>query len=356
MPVFMVSIRMLRRTGCTLPVEIFVDEHDPYLCDNLLPTLNARCMTLSTYLGAHTSRLDKYQFKIFAMLFSTFEDVLFLDADNLLITDPTPAFTSPPFNETGLVSWPDFWASSASPHLYTIQNLPIPPMNTLASTESGQLLISKRTHSTTLLLSTYYNLHGPPLYYELMSQGGPGEGDKETFLAAATALHLPHHQVAKCVDTIGYHDESASPPRYHGVAMLQYDPRQDKDATPAPPRPWALHHNYPKPDPLSLFADPDASNPSIGAALSRGGGRPRYHRLWGTEAKTIERFGRDLEAEMWAEIEYVACVLGERFLPYWRSLPETDGQGGTCGEVGRYRETIFGVRAGGGGDEVDVDV
>lgn len=343
MPVFMVSIRMLRRTGCTLPVEIFVDEHDPYICDELLPTLNARCMTLSTYLGPNISRLNKYQFKIFAMLFSSFEDLLFLDADNLLITDPTPAFTSPPFNTTGLISWQDFWASSASPHLYTIQNLPIPPMNTLASTESGQLLISKNTHSTTLLLSTYYNLYGPSLYYELMSQGGPGEGDKETFLAAATALHLPYHQVRKSVDTIGYHDENVTPARYHGVAMLQYDPTQDMETeTTSSPRPWALHHNYPKPDPVTLFADPDASDPSIGAALNKGSVGSRYHRLWGDKQRTIERFGKDFESEMWEEIEFIACEMGDRFWPYWESQPEGDGVKGSCEEVRRYREAIFG--------------
>ncbi|KAK7679537.1 Golgi alpha-1,2- mannosyltransferase [Cerrena zonata] len=41
----------------------------------------------------------------------------------------------------------------------------------------------------------YYNYYGPDYYYPLLSQGAAGEGDKETFIAAAHKLKLPYYQV-----------------------------------------------------------------------------------------------------------------------------------------------------------------
>ena len=328
LPIFIVSLRMLRRTGCTLPVELFLiseEEHGPYLCETLLPSLNAHCVYLSTPLGVKASTVSKYQLKIFSILFSSFESLLFLDADNFPVMDPTSLFQGERFQSTGLVTWPDFWASSASPHLFAIQSTPILAMNALPSTESGQVLVNKRRHAQTLLLTAYYNFYGPDFYYPLLSQGGFGEGDKETFLAAAQAVNAPFYQVKKCVDTIGYYEGE----RYHGVAMLQYDPGHESEAKPVP---FAVHHNYPKLDPVQLFDEKD------GAAIDhvKGG----YHRLLGSKEKTLERFGRDVEREIWEEVEVVACELGNKFR-HWKVLETVGEQTGTCNRVRAYREAVF---------------
>lgn len=106
-PIFLVSLQLLRRTGSQLPVEVFLaddSEYDATLCEKLLPSLNARCRVLSHVLNA-VDQVDikSYQFKIFAMIFSSFEDVIFLDADNLALNDPEPLLNSEPFRSTGLV-------------------------------------------------------------------------------------------------------------------------------------------------------------------------------------------------------------------------------------------------------------
>lgn len=336
MPIFMVTLRMLRRTGCSLPVELFVgfNDHDPYLCDKVLPMLNARCVQLEDYLGLDkTQGIAKYQFKSFAITFSSFEDILFLDADDYPIANPEHFFTKEPYISTGLVTWPDFWASSASKYLFQIQNRTVPLMNELSSTESGQLLISKRSHGKALLMSLYYNYYGPGYYYPLMSQGGPGEGDKETFIAGAEVVSAPYYQVKKGVDTAGYYVDG----KYHGVAMLQYDPTDDYNIETAELRPrlFALHHNYPKLDPVELFSDKEIE----GAAVNHVTGE--FHRLIGDEKVTLERFGRDVEREMWEEMRYVACDLGTK-LAYWHSKPSTRGRKGTCEMVQEYQKTIFG--------------
>ena len=58
-------------------------EYEEYICDVVLPSLYARCVVLSDVLEALPQRLkiEKYQIKSFAMLFSSFEEIFFLDAD-----------------------------------------------------------------------------------------------------------------------------------------------------------------------------------------------------------------------------------------------------------------------------------
>lgn len=329
---------MIRRSGCNLPVELIVDtveEIESQLCTSVLPELNARCLRLEDVLGSWTTRLAGYQIKTFAILASSFENVLFLDADVFLAKDVTHVFQQKPFSSSGIVTWPDFWASSASTHLFEIIGQPVPALNTLASTESGQVLISKSSHGLALLLAAYYNYWGPDHYYPLMSQGGPGEGDKESFITAARAANAPFYQVKKCVDTIGYYEDG----RYYGGAMLQYDPTQDTNkpvvnvAIMEPmPDAFSVHHNIPKYDPVELFA--------LNIAVDATTGLP--HRIMTTDNLQGARFSRDVERELWEEIEYVACELGDQGLvPGWRTVPSTAEQKGTCDTVQWYRSIVF---------------
>ncbi|KAK6001868.1 hypothetical protein QM012_002358 [Aureobasidium pullulans] len=337
LPVFVISLRMLRRTGSQLPVELFVDteaELASHTCQTLLPSMNAHCLRLEDRLGRWARYLASFQVKVFAILASSFENVLFLDADAFVAKDPSHAFAQEPFSSTGLVTWPDFWASSASSHLYEITGQPVPAMNALASTESGQLLVSKSSHALTLLLAAYYNYYGPDMYYPLMSQGGPGEGDKDSFILAARVAQAPFHQVKKCVDTIGYYEHGA----YHGGAMLQYDPTQDSTSEAAsvatmdnPPDAFSVHHNIPKYDPVQLF--------EAGVLVDAKTGIP--HRLIGTKEETEKRFGRDIEKELWEEIDYVTCELADRIVG-WKTIPITQDEKGTCDKVRWYRKEVFG--------------
>lgn len=95
-PVLLVSLRMLRRTGCTLPVQVFLGDRAEYaavrnICEDVLPSLNARCFVVSDIYSKGTATLpDHYQFKILAILFSSFKNILFLDADSNPAHSPTP--------------------------------------------------------------------------------------------------------------------------------------------------------------------------------------------------------------------------------------------------------------------------
>ncbi|KAG8530431.1 uncharacterized protein KY384_004933 [Bacidia gigantensis] len=222
-PELVVSLKILRNSGSTLPVEVFIEfpeVYEPSICSIVLPSLNARCILFSSILNSTHSNftVSKYQLKPFALLFSTFDSVLLLDADNLAVQPPEDLMTAAPFNTTGLIIWPDYWANTASPLFFSIASIPtISSAGDRASTDSGQVLLSKSKHALTLLLIAYYNVYGPSHYYPLLSQGAVGQGDKETYLAAAMALNAPFYDVKTPILQLGFH------PKGPGVAKMQHN-------------------------------------------------------------------------------------------------------------------------------------
>ncbi len=66
--------------------------------------------------------------------------IIFLDSDNVAITDPTALFDTAEYLDKGAVLWPDYWASSAAPDLQRILPQVTLPSNTF---ESGQIVLNK---------------------------------------------------------------------------------------------------------------------------------------------------------------------------------------------------------------------
>ena len=266
------SVRMLRRAGSILPVEVFLDSWNDYdisSCERILPALNARCIVMSEVWNKTPKfgKLNKNQYKVFALLFSSFEEVLFLDADAFPAHNPDVLFDVEPFKSTGLITWPDFWVSTTSHYFYEIAGIETPSLDTRRSSESGIMLYNKRRHANSLLLATYYNYYGPAHYYSLLSQGAAGEGDKETFLHAAMALGEPFYAVHNRVRVIGDKLNGT----WQTAGMTQSDPVEDwaqaRTASLDPdtvekkeveePRPLFIHNNIVKLDVNHLFASID---------------------------------------------------------------------------------------------------
>ncbi|OGE48415.1 hypothetical protein PENARI_c029G03230 [Penicillium arizonense] len=339
LPVLVISLRMLRRTGSTLPMEVFLadeDEYEEYICDEVLPSLNARCLVLSRILSVAPSKIEKYQYKPFAMLFSSFEEILFLDADSFPLEKPEDLFWDEPFRSKKMVTWPDFWASSASPLFYEIIDQVAPPMGLRQSTESGELLISKKTHTRTLLLCTYYNYWGPSHYYPLLSQGAAGEGDKETFVAAASVMQEHFYQVSESICALGHRTYGGMA----GSAMAQFNPIQDfkltsqgkwrvrGDEAPAPSV-FFIHANVPKFNPATVF-DHGAVNPAFADDGT-------YTRAWTIPENVVKDFSSkvDVERAFWQEMLWTACELEDKFSS-WRDYV------GICASVKDYWSAVFG--------------
>ncbi|KAF2250745.1 glycosyltransferase family 71 protein [Trematosphaeria pertusa] len=355
MSIFLVSLRMLRRTGCQLPVEVFISDWSEYnstLCETVLPSLNARCVVLSEIYSTakDIAPLDHFQYKIFSILFSSFQNALFLDSDAFPAHDPTTLFLAPPYTTHGLVTWPDLFGDTASSHYYHIAGIPEVPVSTRYSTESGQVLLDKSKHRESLLLMVYYNYYGPSYYYPLLCQGSHGAGDKDTFIHAAMAMGLPWYQVSIGVHALG-RDRNGS---YAMAGMAQADPALDfqyarpmpshmhmqdlwqdddlkhvnpeveeaRDGTrraPKKPRPFFIHQNMHKPDPKTILAkDNDPLRDVEG----------QYQRMWGSLRDMVADFGYDVERRLWEVMVEEAC--------------REDTGSETCAQISRYVLEVFG--------------
>lgn len=320
-----IGIQMLRRTGSTLPVEVFVadeSEWEDYVCTEYLPKLGAKCLITTDFLhqGAAAKQsggfqVTHYQLKSLAMLFCSFAEVLYLDSDSIPLVDPaTELFSQEPYASTGLVIWPDFWVATESPRFYRIVGIPgFPSGLPKSSSEAGQLLINKKTHLKTLLLANYYNIYGPDYYYPLLSQGALGQGDKETFLAAALVLGEPWYRVKANVDSVRRYTGQQE----KGSGMVQYHPQDDLLAhsriTEARRiRPAFLHANTPKMNAGHLVDEGD---------LMTAGRKARQRlRLWGSKETQVGLFGFDAEKTVWDLLVQTGCEL-EHEIGEWTERP-----------------------------------
>ena len=141
---------MLREMGSALPVEVWMKdkkEEKAGWCKDIEQD-GMVCRRLSDYMDV--SKMEHgYQLKISTMFFSSFEQVLFLDADNVPVRLPDPIFESKTFAETGVVLWPDYWKHTGSPFLpfeVGVSDTESEMWREEQTTESGQLMWDKRRH------------------------------------------------------------------------------------------------------------------------------------------------------------------------------------------------------------------
>lgn len=284
-------IRQIRLTGSTLPIELFIpskDEYEKKFCEKLLPKYNARCNVVEERIVKTLSKDFKvggYQFKMLAFLTSRFENILYIDSDNFPVKNVDYLFEEELFTKNGLILWPDAWSRTTNPKYYDIANIEVKenkiryseydknqaqkeglsdvkPLEeyTFANSnfhdfegtlpnpasETGMILINKTKQLKTLLLAFYYNLLGPDFYYPLMTQGSAGEGDKETFIAAAHVMKQPWHQTLKPFKWVGYKNRNTM--EFDSKALFHYDPTQasEEKETGKDPDFIFAHLSYPK--------------------------------------------------------------------------------------------------------------
>ena len=307
------SLLLLRRTGTKLPVQIFIDSHEEYeaeLCEETFPRLNAECLVMEDLIGKGT--VSQYQYKILSILFSPFQHVLFLDADAWPIYDPTYLFEEEPYTSKGMITWPDFWVSTASWMFFEITGTRNGPVMERRASESGMLMYNKEMHTESLLLAAYYNWYGPERYYKLLTQGAHGEGDKETFLHAALGLSKPFYDVKENNGIIGRWINDT----LHTVGMVQHDPvddlrlqrhkeehggepKKDKDGNTIQAKPLFIHHNLWK---MDFFDLGDHLSPIH--MLNEEG---KLSRTWGDQGPLYKRAGFDIEKMMFRTLIDAKC-------------------------------------------------
>jgi hypothetical protein len=152
-----VLVHLLRYLGCTLPVQLFRlhGEEMPGGYDRMLRPYGVECTECPEGLGGWES-------KTYAILESPFEDVLFLDADNLPVSDPSWLLDTVLYRDAGAVFWPDV-GSNLKP-TDAMWDVFQAPYRDEPRFETGQILINKRRCWQPLNLAHHYNSNSDHYY------------------------------------------------------------------------------------------------------------------------------------------------------------------------------------------------
>ncbi|KAK1943179.1 hypothetical protein P3T76_005816 [Phytophthora citrophthora] len=218
------TIRALRAVNCTLPVELWYIEAEMELDygSSLLDDIPKKLQEEYGPLTLHPitdPRVAGFNSKVWAIIHTNLEHVLFLDADNTPVRDPSYLFQTPEFIQLGAVFWPDFWHPAHTIFnineeslLWELLGMPYVDM---FEQESGQLLIDKTRSLAALQMLFLFAFHDPSLFsrYKL------AHGDKDLFRLAWLKTKTQFHMVSNPPGIAGTVREK----KFCGMSMIQFD-------------------------------------------------------------------------------------------------------------------------------------
>mmetsp|Transcript_16426 Transcript_16426/g.29298 ORF Transcript_16426/g.29298 Transcript_16426/m.29298 type:complete len:402 (+) Transcript_16426:149-1354(+) len=290
----------LRKQGCRLPFELWVLEPE-------LPDLPPKIVKhFSDVMGVAVRVLPKdnlygaagYRAKVSAILSSSFEEVLFLDADNIPLGNACALFDEPLYKVAGALFWKDFWEAVPAEALKAITRTNASLTNTH---ESGQMVIDKRRGWRELLTAAHINFLGPGIYYPMLS-GTTGEGDKETFPYGFLLWGHSFGVIEAGVVRVG----RDGPAGWEGSGMLQHSPAG---------APLFLHANAYKPNFLTL---PDTIVPTVAHGSKFESHKQEMQRASGYD---VEAFVHAVLRAVRCDEEVASYVYKElRWRIYWRAI------------------------------------
>lgn len=170
-----VLIRMLRKLGCHLPIEVWCYSYEGDAAwRGLVGPFGVAVREIARAPSTTSSRLAGWQLKPLAILESGFREVLLLDADNVPVQDPTFLFACPEYKSTGAVFWPDRGRTAKGTDQWRVFGI---PYRDEPEQESGQVLVDKSACWQALNLCAWYNKRAG-FFYRYTG------GDKDTFRVA----------------------------------------------------------------------------------------------------------------------------------------------------------------------------
>lgn len=226
-PNLMVSVhalvRLLRSYNCTLSIELwFLESEMGYLytvAEKPIPKSLMKDYGPVTLHAIGDSGVKGFNAKIQAITETQLTNVLFLDADNAPVRDPTYLFDTPEFHENGAIFWPDFWHPQ-----HTIFNLH--PESVIwemlgmdfvdmFEQESAQLLINKHKSALALDMLQFYAFHRPNLFNAMKLV----HGDKDLFRLAWLKTKSPFYMIPYPPAAAGREIRR----QFCGMTMVQFD-------------------------------------------------------------------------------------------------------------------------------------
>ncbi|GMF18846.1 unnamed protein product [Phytophthora lilii] len=208
---------------CQLPIEIWF-RPDEMKSNEILIPLRRRAASESniTFQEIHDPLAKRFVAKVYAIYHSSFDRILFLDADNVPVRDPSYLFASLEFVRTGAVFWPDFWHPSST--IFNIHKTSLlwelldTPFVDMFEQESGQLMIDRRRHAIPLELVRFY-ASCPDIFSSLKLTWG----DKDLFRFAWLKLEVPFHMIQTPPGMAGVIIDSSLTSVFCGMTMVQHD-------------------------------------------------------------------------------------------------------------------------------------
>ena len=161
----LVSISLLRQYGCTLPIELWhlqaeLSSHDA----ELLAQFDVQPKVFEDFVSKADLEpipsnvgLRVFQLKPLAMLYSSFEEVLLIDADNAPLRNPEYLFDAAEYRSAGALFWPDFWKTSPANPIWDIVHVDEQSGVKAFEQESGQIIVNKKQSWTALNLCVHFN-------------------------------------------------------------------------------------------------------------------------------------------------------------------------------------------------------
>ena len=219
-------VRQLRHHGCTLPIEMWYKDQE-LSADHVEYMKRFGCVCLNVTQLAPFQIQHKFSLKVLSMYFSSFQELMFLDADNNVLADPTYLFDSPAYQTTGALFWPDFWVLNGRsapcyqqfPYTKEQQQQQQQPKPNYFQQESGQLVVNKEKYWRQIwcvFRILEHNLeHLFPAPYNF--------GDKDLFHVTFDACQCPYTFVQHRVKAIAVSFVNIQKKQVRTVAMGQSD-------------------------------------------------------------------------------------------------------------------------------------
>jgi alpha 1,2-mannosyltransferase len=134
------------------------------------------------------------QIKPYALLQASFEEIFYIDADNIPLQSPEPLFASEPYLRTGALFWPDLASTkSTTEELFRTFGVTAEALRRGVEFESGQIVLDKRRCWKALLTVCLAN-SDVSRFRDFCF--GRTMGDKDTFRLAFEFARQPYHLVS----------------------------------------------------------------------------------------------------------------------------------------------------------------
>ncbi len=202
-PCAWVCINRLRHSGCELPIELwhFRNEMSDFQ-KSLVEPLGVCCVNADEVRKKYPIRiLAGWELKSYAIMHSSFQEVLLLDADNVVVRDPSFLFKTEPYQTSGSIFWPDYGRLAVDRSAWKVTGV---SYRDEPEFESGQLVIDKSQCWKAINLAMHLN-EWSDFFYEHF------HGDKETFHLAWRKIEQAYAMPPFPIEDIG------------GYCMAQHD-------------------------------------------------------------------------------------------------------------------------------------